>query len=334
MSKKTAIIPVAGAGTRLRPLTYTQPKSLIPVAGKPIISYIIDDLKQAGVEDFVFVIGYFGEKIVDYVKEHEKDIHADFVHQPHREGLGHAIYLASEAIKGNREVIIALGDSLIEVDHDFFNSKSNAIAIKKVKDPVNFGVAEFDDDNKLVRLVEKPKFPKSNEALVGWYKIKDSEKLFKILEKYNRENIRTNGEIQLTDALNEMLQEHIEFQTYTVKQWLDVGNGDILLKSNEILLKKHGSSVSKKIVNENSIIIEPVSIADNCKLVNSIVGPNVTIGEHTVIDNSILEDGIIGSYSRITKMKLQEFVIGSDSVIQGLSQSISVGDNTELNFSK
>lgn len=334
MTKIKAIIPVAGAGTRLRPFTYTQPKALIPVAGKPIISYIIDDLKSRGIQDFVFIVGYFGEKIIDYVKENYKDIHAEFVFQPKREGLGHAIYLTREFIDNNDEVIIALGDSLIEIQNDFFSSKESAIAIKKVKDPINFGVVEMDENGKILKFVEKPKFPRSNFALTGLYKILETELLFNILEKYNRDNIRTNGEIHLTDVLNEMLQHKVNFKLVNADQWLDVGNGDILLSSNALLLKKFGGHISSTTIIENTVIIEPVFIADNCVLKNSIIGPNVTLGVNTSITNSIIEDGIIGSYSKLEKMKLSDFVIGSDSSLKGSSQTITVGDNTEIDFSK
>lgn len=335
MSKKTiAIIPVAGAGTRLRPFTYTQPKALIPVAGKPIISYIIDDLKRRGIKDFVFIVGYFGEKIVDYIKESERSIHSEFVYQHDRQGLGHAIFLAREFVTDEDDVLIALGDSLIEVTDEFFDSPISAIGIKKVKDPANFGVAEFNEEGKLVKLVEKPKFPKSNEALVGWYKIANTKELFHILEKYNRENIRTNGEIQLTDALNEMLVLDLPFKTYIVDQWLDLGNGEVLLTSNAILLKKFGSYVSNKVKLHNTVIIEPVSIADDCEISNSIIGPNVTLGKQSKIEKSSLSNGIIGDYTEIRKMNLEDFVIGSDSNLKGSIQSISVGDNTDLDFSK
>ncbi len=334
MKKLKAIIPVAGAGTKLRPLTYTQPKALIPIAGKPIISYIIDDLRKNGVEEFVFIVGYFGEKIQDYIKEYESNIISHFVFQNQRDGLGHAVYLAKEFIEEEDEVIIALGDSLVEGVNSFYTSTRSVIAIKKVKDPMNFGVAELDENGFLIRLVEKPKFPKSNEALVGWYKIKEAKVLFQILERNNRENIRTNGYIQLTDALNEMLEIGVKFDTCTVDQWLDVGNGSVLLDSNAILLKKYGGKISTKVKIENSVIIEPVFIADNCEIINSIIGPNVTLGENTYVSKSILGNGIIGNFSSLQNMKLTDFVIGSDSKLKGSRQSISVGDNTDIDFSK
>lgn len=334
MSKLKAIIPVAGAGTRLRPFTYTQPKALIPIAGKPIISYIIDDLKSQGIKDLLFIVGYFGEKIVDYVNENYPDLNTEFVFQAKREGIGQAVFLVKEFIQPKDELIIVLGDSLIEINPDFYKASKSSIAIKKVKDPYNFGVVELGADDHIVRFVEKPKIPKSNLALAGLYKIVETDLLFSILDKYEKDGIRTEGEFQLTDVLNEMLKQGVTFDLVTAEQWLDVGNGDVLLNSNALLLKKYGGFIAATAKIKNSVIVEPVYIADNCELLNSIVGPNVSLGENSKIHHSIIENGIMGSYSKLDTMKLSEFVIGSDSTLKGASQTITVGDNTEIDFSK
>lgn len=334
MSKLKAIIPVAGAGTRLRPFTYTQPKALIPIAGKPIISYIIDDLKNQGITDLLFIVGYFGEKIVDYVNENYPELNSKFVFQAKREGIGQAVFLVKEFVQPNDELIIVLGDSLIEINSNFFNAKKSSIAIKKVKDPYNFGVVELGEEDKIVRFVEKPRIPKSNLALVGLYKIVETDLLFSILDKYEKDGIRTEGEFQLTDVLNEMLKQGVSFDLVVAEQWLDVGNGEVLLNSNSLLLNKFGGRISPTARVINSVIVEPVYIAENCEITNSIVGPNVSIGEHAKINHSIIENGIIGSYSKLDTMKLSDFVIGSDSSLKGASQTITVGDNTEIDFSK
>ena len=334
MSKLKAIVPVAGAGTRLRPFTYTQPKALIPIAGKPIISYIIDDLKSHGVSEFLFIVGYFGEKIVDYVKENYPDLKTEFVFQAKREGIGQAVFLVKDFVHPEDALIIVLGDSLIDISKEFYLSKMSSIAIKKVKDPSNFGVVELGDNGQIIRFVEKPKMPKSNLALTGLYKIVDTEILFSILEKYAKDGMRTEGEFQLTDVLNEMLKQGVEFDLVTADQWLDVGNGEVLLNSNSLLLKKYGGYIAPTARIENSVIVEPVYIADNCEIINAIVGPDVSLGVNTRIENSIITNGIIGSFSKLDTMKLSEFVIGSDSSLKGASQTITVGDNTEIDFSR
>ena len=334
MSKLKAIVPVAGAGTRLRPFTYTQPKALIPIAGKPIISYIIDDLKSHGVSEFLFIVGYFGEKIVDYVKENYPDLKTEFVFQAKREGIGQAVFLVKEFVHPEDALIIVLGDSWIDISKEFYLSKMSSIAIKKGKDPSNFGVVELGDNGQIIRFVEKPKMPKSNLALTGLYKIVDTEILFSILEKYAKDGMRTEGEFQLTDVLNEMLKQGVEFDLVTADQWLDVGNGEVLLNSNSLLLKKYGGYIAPTARIENSVIVEPVYIADNCEIINAIVGPDVSLGVNTRIENSIITNGIIGSFSKLDTMKLSEFVIGSDSSLKGASQTITVGDNTEIDFSR
>src|ERR1043165_8925457 len=173
-----AIIPVAGAGTKLRPHTYTQPKALIPLAGKTILSINVDQLHEAGVNDFVFIVGYLGEKIQDYVREKYPDLNCHFVYQNERKGTGHAINLTKQII-GEDEVFIALGDTICEYDiNEVINSPYSMLGVKKVDDPRNFGVAEIAEDGFISRVVEKPAIPRSNMALVGIYKIKESNFMF------------------------------------------------------------------------------------------------------------------------------------------------------------
>jgi glucose-1-phosphate thymidylyltransferase len=329
-----AIIPVAGAGTHLRPFTYTQPKALIPVAGKPIIKYIIDDLCNNGITEFIFIVGYLGDKIIDYIQNNYSNLTCHFVFQAQREGLGQAIFLAKEYINIDDEIVIYLGDSIIDIPSDFFGPhNASLIATKKVQDPQNFGLIEMDDTGKITHFIEKPKFPTNNLAMVGLYKIKETEKLFEILEKLNKDNIRTNGEIQLTDALQIMAKNGVIFNNYEATNWMDVGKWEILLQTNAILLKKYGNSICPTAIISNSVIIEPVSIADNAQIINSIVGPNVTIGSHTKIEDSIISEGIIGDFSKLNTIQLTQFVIGSDSSLKGSLKSLTVGDNTEIDFS-
>ncbi len=163
-----AIIPVAGAGTQLRPLTYTQPKPLIPVAGKPIISFIVDQLQAVGVSEFIFVLGYLGEKIREYLEQRYPDLNKKFVVQEQRLGSGHAIWSARELLRDANELIIYFGDTIVEMDFgQMLNSPNSCLAIKKVQEPKGFGIVEFDPKNKVRRVVEKPKIPMSNIALVG-----------------------------------------------------------------------------------------------------------------------------------------------------------------------
>lgn len=328
-----AIIPVAGAGTRLRPLTYTQPKVLISVAGKPILSFIIDNLRSNGVTNFVFVIGYLGEKIKDFVGKYYPEINAVFVSQESREGMGHAIYSARHAINLQQPLIVQLGDTITDVNLDeVVHSDISTLCIKKVEDPRGFGVAELNMDGTIKNVVEKPSIPKSNMALVGFYFIRETSKLMDALAFNIEHNVRTNNEFHLTDALHKMIDDGVVFKSYKVEQWFDLGKKEILLETNATLLKRDGDLSAKKGTHFNTIIIPPVSIGEGASISNSIIGPYVTIGENTNVQYSIIHNSIIGSFTKLENITLQNSLIGSDASITGFSQSLNIGDNTEIDL--
>ena len=329
-----AIIPVAGAGTRLRPLTYTQPKSLIPVAGKPIIALIIDQLMGVGVDEFVFIIGYLGEKIKNFVEKTYPDLKKEFVVQDSRQGLGHAIWMAKDAIKNADEVIIFLGDTILDLNlQAFMDSPTSCLAVKRVEDPRNFGVIELGADGHVVKMVEKPKIPKSNLAIVGLYKIKEVAALLHALDCLIEDDKRTHGEYQLTDALMKLIGKGHKFTSIRVDNWFDCGKKEILLETNAQLLDKEGYASGHLPSYDNTIIIHPVSIGKGCKIKNSIIGPHVSIGENVNINYSIVKNSIIGNFALIEEVILTESIVGNDAAIKGLSQSLNIGDNTEIDFS-
>ncbi len=327
-----AIIPVAGAGTKLRPHTYTQPKALIPLAGKTILSIIVDQLKEAGINDFIFIIGYLGDKIKDYVKEKYPGLNAHFVNQTERQGIGHAIRLTKDIV-GDDEVFIVLGDTICEYDvADVLNQPYSVLGIKRVDDPRDFGVAELGEDSFISRVVEKPQIPKSNMALVGIYRIKESGLLFDCLDDNIRNLVKSRGEFSLTDAIECMISRGARFQSFKVQNWFNCGKKETLLQSNATLLKKFGGIISKEHHFENTIIIPPVSMAPGCDIKNSIIGPNVTIGEKTNISYSVIKDSIIGSFADLSDIVLAKSLIGSDTEIKGESRSLNIGDNTEIDL--
>jgi glucose-1-phosphate thymidylyltransferase len=330
-----AIIPVAGPGTRLRPHTYTQPKALIPVAGKPILGFIIDQLLDVGVTEFVFVLGYLGDKIRSYVEDKYPKLKAHYTIQEKREGLGHAIWTAKQHIGKDKEVLIVLGDTIIEVDlKAVVDAKFSSLGVKKVEDPWNFGVAEIGNEpNQIIKVLEKPKFPKSNLALVGVYMIKEAKELFQALDTLVANRTDDNIEIHLAEAIQIMIDKGIRFNSFKVDQWYDCGKVEILLETNATLLKKHNFAAQNLPKFDNTIIIQPVSIAKGARITNSIIGPNVTIGEDAEIKYSILNNSIIGDFARLNHVILKRSVIGSDAYIKGLSQSLNIGDNTEIDLS-
>ncbi|MEY3350231.1 MAG: hypothetical protein RIQ50_342 [Bacteroidota bacterium] len=327
-----AIIPVAGAGTKLRPHTYTQPKALIPLAGKTVLSIIMDQLIEAGVNQFALVVGYLGDKISDFAKTHYPHVDITIVHQNERKGLGHAVYLCREWVS-NDEVIIALGDTICEYNvSEMVNHAGSVLCVKKVDDPRDFGVAETDESGVVTKLVEKPHIPKTNSALVGIYKIAETNLLFSCLEQLMHGEEKKDGECGLTSALDCMVHSGTQFTTMKVSNWFDCGKMETLLESNATLLKKWGGTISAEHSFENTIIIPPVSIAPGCSIQNAIIGPNVTIGEKTIIDYSVVKNSIIGAFSKLYDVVLHDSLIGSDTVIKGETRTLNIGDNTEIDL--
>jgi len=255
-----AIIPVAGFGTRLRPHTLTTPKVLLNVAGHPMIYFIIDQLiKEKLVSSIVFITGFLGDKIEDYIRKTFK-YDFRFIVQDEPLGLGHAIYCAKPAFgeKKDEEALIILGDTLFDVDlKKMCGSKSSVIGVKEVEDPRRFGVVEKDKKGFITKFVEKPASPDvspSKEAIVGLYYLKNAKVLFNSLEYTITNNIKTKGEFQLTDALDKMLKEKEKMTTYKVQGWLDCGKPETLLDTNRYILAKN----QKKYKFNGSIIVEPV----------------------------------------------------------------------------
>lgn len=327
-----AIIPVAGAGTKLRPHTYSQPKALIPMAGKTVLSIIVDQLKEAGINEFIFIIGYLGEKIQDYVREHYPDVQSHFVYQGNRQGIGHALKLTRDTVQGD-EVLIVLGDTICEFDiQKVLQTPGSMLAVKKVDDPRDFGVAEIDANGFVTHVVEKPQIPKSNMALVGLYKISETDLLFECLESNIQQNLRTHGEYSITDALDCMLKKGVQIRPFKVESWFDCGKKETLLESNATLLKKFGAKVLCNEQYENTVLIQPVSIGPGCTIKNSIIGPNVTVGENTTIDSSIIKHSIIGTYSNLFDIVLDYSLIGSDTSIRGETRTLNIGDNTNIDL--
>lgn len=327
-----AIIPVAGAGTKLRPHTYTQPKALIPIAGKTILSFIVDQLREAGITEFIFIVGYLGEKIQDYVRQTYPDLETHFVYQNERQGTGHAIELTRNIV-GTDEVFVALGDTICEYDvQEVVNSPYSMLGVKKVDDPRHFGVATIDEDGFIDQVVEKPAIPKSNMALVGLYKIKETHFLYECLHHLFQQDIKTQGEYNLTDALDCMIKRGARFQAFRVKNWFDCGKKESLLESNATLLKKFGGNIQGSHEYKDTIIIPPVSIAPGCDISHAIIGPHVAIGANTTIHHSIVRDSIIGSFTHLYEVVLDNSLIGSDASVKGLSRSLNIGDNTEIDF--
>lgn len=328
MSSPVAVIPVAGVGTRLRPHTHTVPKALINVAGKAMVAHILDELLALGVRDYVLVVGYMGDRIRTYVNKHYPDLDVKFVEQPERRGLGHAIHLTRDAV-GDRNTIIVLGDTLFRVDFKGVLEKQvSQIGVKEVEDPRRFGIVEMDGEN-VGRFVEKPEHPTSRLAIVGIYYIVDSPALYGALEKLIRTGQATRGEYQLTDALQDMLEGGVPMQTFPVEGWFDCGKRETLLETNRSLLDLNATLPRL----EGSVVIPPVAVDPSAVVRHSVIGPYATIAAGALIEESVIRNSIVNEGAHVSRMLLDESLVGEDALVEGAYRHLNVGDSSELNLS-
>jgi glucose-1-phosphate thymidylyltransferase len=322
-----AVIPVAGIGTRLKPHTYSTPKVLLNVGGKPILGHIIDKLIDEGLMKITFVIGYLGDMIKEYVENEYPQMQSDFIIQEEMNGLGHAIYMASPTFE-EEDIFIILGDTLFDVDlAPVFKSKQSSLGVKEVKDPRRFGVAVLKDAF-IQKVVEKPRENVSNLALVGLYYFNNARSLKAALNELIEKDIRNKGEFQFTDAIQIMIDKGEKITTFPVEGWYDCGKPETLLSTNQYLLSKRDNG--REI--ESVVINKPVFIAEDAIIKNSVIGPYTTIASGTVIEDSIIRNSLIGSRARVYKTMLENSIIGDDSVIKGSFKRLSSGNSTEIDF--
>ncbi len=322
-----AIIPVAGVGSRLRPHTYTLPKVLLNVAGKPILAHILDKIIAEGITEATIVVGHMSDKIREFVSESYPKLPVAYVEQEERMGLGHAIYL-SRATIGPDPVLIILGDTIFDVDlRRVLGSRISALGVKEVEDPRRFGVAEI-RDGAITRLVEKPEKPASRLAVVGLYYIVNGPLLVECLDQLVQRDIRTKGEYQLTDALQMMLERGETIRTFPVEGWYDCGKPETLLSTNRALLEKH--STNPRI--DGVIINEPVYVAPNAVLKNCVIGPFTSIGDNAVVESAVVRNSIIGSDARVSLTLLENSIIGNEAVVRGSYRRLNVGGSSEIDL--
>ncbi|KPK78577.1 MAG: nucleotidyl transferase [candidate division Zixibacteria bacterium SM23_73] len=321
------IIPVAGIGTRLRPHTHTAPKGLLHVAGKPILGHILDALKQVKIDEAIFIIGFMGEQIVEYVRKNYK-FKSKFIQQKELKGLGYAIHLASQEIKNNEPVLIVLGDTIFETDlSPVLKGEFDALGTKKVEDPRRFGIVEM-EKGFAKKLVEKPDKPTSNQAVVGVYYIKSTEMFKQSLEEMIKKRIMTKNEYQLTDALQLMIDKGIKFKTFEITGWHDCGKPETLLQTNRHLLSKIESTRELR----GSVVIPPIFVSRSAKVKNSILGPYVSVADKAVIQNSIMKNSIISEQAEVKNCLLDSSLIGNNAEVNGVFDKLNVGDSSEIGY--
>ncbi|MFA5803597.1 MAG: sugar phosphate nucleotidyltransferase [Melioribacteraceae bacterium] len=322
-----AVIPAAGIGTRLKPHTYSLPKVLLNVGGKPILGHIIEKLLAEKITKATFVTGYLGEKIVEYVHKEFPSLKADFVEQEEALGLGHAIQVAVPTFDDD-EIFIILGDTIFDVDlKKIFLKKNSSLGVKIVDDPSRFGVAVCENE-KIIKLIEKPKELISKLALVGLYYITNSNVLKDSLNELFNKKIKTRGEYQLTDALQIMIDKGESLTTFQVEGWYDCGKPETLLSTNQFLLTKRGTN--RRV--ENVVINDPVFISESAIIKNSVIGPFTTISDNCEITDSIIRNSIISSGAKIEKAMLENSIIGNNAIVRSNFRKLNTGDSSEIEF--
>jgi glucose-1-phosphate thymidylyltransferase len=336
-NKIKVIIPAAGAGKRLFPHTFTKPKPMVYIAGKPIIGHILDRMIDVEPEEIIMVVGYKKEQIISYVDKNYSGIfNIRYVDQDEQLGLGHSIYVARDEI-GESNIMIALGDMIFKAGYSEFykhyltNGECAAsIGVREVDDPRKYGIVEL-EGKYIKRLEEKPAHPKSNLGIAGVYFIKETSVLLSILDDMIKKNMRTRGEYQLTDALQEMVNRGHRLKTFPVSSWYDCGHPESLLETNRVLLDEK-EDIDHVHQIKDSVIIQPVAIGDNVTIINSVVGPHASIASDSYIESSIISDSVIGSRSHISKVNLQRSIVGDDASVHGKHNSLNIGDSSSIEF--
>jgi len=326
------IIPLAGFGTRLRPHTYTKPKPLINVAGKAVLGHILDQFVGLDVDELIIVYGYLGDQIMTYIGEKYPDFRTRYVEQKELIGQAHAIWLCRDYVDG--PVLIVFVDTIFETDLSALEEETaDGIAyVKEVEDPRRFGVALVGPDGVVRRFIEKPMSMEDNLAVIGLYYIKDSRALMCACQELMERNIQTKGEYYLADALNLMIAEGKKFHVRTVDVWEDCGKPETVLHTNRYLLE-HGHDNSAEIRNQQFIIVPPVHIDPSATIINSVIGPYVTIAEDCRIERSIIRNSIIDAGAVIQDTTLDESLIGKAAYVAGRYRRLNVGDSASVDFS-
>ena len=334
------IVPMAGRGSRLRPHSLTVPKPLIPVAGKPIVHRLVSDIAgvlNEKIEEIAFILGdpaFFGDDVIEHLQTLSAELGAkcSIYRQLEPKGTGHAIMCAEPSLSG--PAVIAYADTLIRADFDLDKEADSVIWTKRVDNPSAYGVVNLNDKNEIIELVEKPETFVSDQAVIGIYYFKDVAVLKKELQYVLDHNIINGGEYQINDGIKRMMANGKIFKTGTVSEWMDCGNKDVTIETNQRMLGFLAADgeqlIAKSAKLENANIIEPCFIGENVVLKNTTVGPYVSIGKNTVIENSTVKNSLIQTNTKIMNANLDNAMIGNHVHYNANFESISIGDYSVL----
>ncbi len=327
------IVPMAGMGKRMRPHTLTTPKPLIPVAGKSIVQRLVEGLAamcSEKITEVAFIVGRFGEEAEqNLIQIAEKlDTKGSIYYQDEPLGTAHAIMCASDSISG--PVIVAFADTLFYADFQIDSTKDGVIWVHQIPDPSAFGVVLTNSDGVIVDFVEKPKKFVSDLAIIGIYFFKDGDYLKSELKYLLDNNIREGGEYQITSALKNMNVKGKKLSTGKVREWLDCGNKDATVYSNQRVLEnsKNETLVHASVKQENTVIIQPSFIGENVVITNSIIGPYASIGKNSVVDSCIVKNSIVQTDTKLVRLIVEDSMIGNHCDMQGKADNLNIGDYT------
>lgn len=327
------IIPMAGMGKRMRPHTLTTAKPLIPIAGKPIVQRLVEDIAATSnekLEEIAYVINpAFGKETENLLLEVAASLGAKgkIYYQDEPLGTAHAILAAKEALQGN--VFIAFADTLIKAEFTIDTGKDAIIWTQRVADPSQFGVVRLAADGEITELVEKPKEFVSDLAIIGIYYFRDGENLRNELQYLIDHNIQEKGEYQLTNAMENMRNKGLRFYCDQVEEWLDCGNKDATVYTNQRILeikKDKEPLIAGTHKNTNSIIIEPCFIGEHVEISNSIIGPHVSLEANSKVNGSVISNSIIRNDSIISNAHITNSLIGKSTILKGCADEYSLGD--------
>jgi glucose-1-phosphate thymidylyltransferase len=326
------VVPMAGLGTRLRPHTWSKPKPLINVAGKAVLGHVLDmfaELPHPENVEYIFIVGYLGEQIEKYIQENYPQLKTHYVLQSEMRGQSHAVYLAKEYLQG--PMVLVFVDTLIETDLGFLESEAadGVACVKAVDDPRRFGVTVLNQQGLVEKLIEKPKDAENNLAMVGFYYFKRSQDLLEAIEEQMRRNIQLKNEFFLADAINIMLEKGLQMRTHPVDVWLEAGTLEAVLETNRYLLD-HSRDNSQEAGRPGALINPPVYIHPSAQVINSVIGPYVSLGAGCRVESSILRDAIVSEGAQVVDMILEKSLIGQKSCIQSRPRNINAGDQTEV----
>lgn len=329
------IVPMAGMGKRLRPHTLTVPKPLVPIAGKPIVQRLVEDIAEVcdqKIDHIGFVTGHFGKEVEDHLLSVAESLGAEghIYYQEQALGTAHAVHCAASLMTDN--VIVAFADTLFRADFKLDVSQDGIIWVKKVDDPSAFGVVQLDDEGSITDFVEKPASFVSDLAIIGIYYFKSGQQLKKEIANVIDNKIMAGGEYQLTTVLDNLKSRGVKFKPGQVSDWLDCGNKNATVASNSRYLDflDKDKLVHASLVAENSVIIPPVYIGKNVKLKNTVVGPYVSIGDGSSIGDSRVAASIIQCNSQLDHVNLNNSMIGNFVSVKYSPIDLSIGDYTDI----